>query len=246
MNNLKKAIAYLRVSTKGQAEYGAGMQLQWVSIQAYAEAAGYEIVETFEDVHTAVGAKSAKDRQGLKEAVTYARQHGVPIIVDNLSRISRNTKTVDHLAAKKSVEIIRARRPGSQEHSVLLAEARRHEAEAERISETTRDGLRRAKERGVKLGNPVNLHEAQKNGAASNKRKAEDRDWELQQLMKLHDIDINWRRPKIAKALNAAGSRTANGKPWSAVSVRRPLDRIRERIEEIERKCKENPNWGLF
>ena len=247
MPKISRAIAYTRVSTKGQRDHGAGLDLQMTSIHAYAEQLGIEIVDAFSDAHTGAGEESVNNRPGLRKALEKSRSTGYPIIVDHLSRLSRHTDTVDLLVSKEKLDILRARSAYSDERAVMIAEAKRNEAEREHISEATKRALQEAKKRGVKLGNRKNLDEAQKKGAEANRAKAEAFDNELAPVVTEITADRNLSRAEIASELNKRGLTTPRGKPWTAASLRRPLERIKG-LEEVRRQeaYEGNPEWGAF
>jgi DNA invertase Pin-like site-specific DNA recombinase len=58
------AVAYVRVSTQGQARSGRGLEAQRDAIAAFAKAEGFAIARTFEAHETGKGA-DAIDRRGL-------------------------------------------------------------------------------------------------------------------------------------------------------------------------------------
>jgi len=242
-----RAIAYTRVSTQRQKDQGAGLELQMTSIRAFAEQLGKEIVGTFSDAHTGAGEESLSNRPGLQKALEMSRATGYPIIVDHLSRLSRHTDTVDMLVSKEKYNILRARTAYGSERAVMIAEAKRSEAERELISQTTKRALQEAKKRGVKLGNRTNLSEAQKKGAEANRAKAESFDKELAPVVSEITSDRSLTRAEIAAELNKRGLTTSRGKPWSASNIRRLMERI-GKLQEAERQAAYmiNPDWGAF
>ena len=56
---MKTAIAYVRVSTAQQGRSGLGIEAQHAALARFAEAEGYELVETFEEVETGARLSSA-------------------------------------------------------------------------------------------------------------------------------------------------------------------------------------------
>lgn len=53
---MKTAIAYVRVSTGKQAKSGLGRDAQQAALARFAEAEGYRLIETFEEIETGNGA----------------------------------------------------------------------------------------------------------------------------------------------------------------------------------------------
>ena len=56
------AIAYIRVSTARQGKSGLGIEAQQATLARFAEAEGYSLIETFQEVETGKGA-DALDRR---------------------------------------------------------------------------------------------------------------------------------------------------------------------------------------
>jgi DNA invertase Pin-like site-specific DNA recombinase len=83
------AVAYVRVSTQGQARSGLGLEGQRDAIAAFAKAEGFTITRTFEEHETGKGA-DALDRRPQLAAIKAARKLGGPVIVSKLDRPSRD------------------------------------------------------------------------------------------------------------------------------------------------------------
>lgn len=247
---MKKAIAYTRVSTAGQLENGSGLDLQMTAIKAFANAAGYEIVETFSDAHTGVGEDSITDRPGVQAALETARRTGWAVLVDGLDRLSRHSKTLENLIADHGARVLSVRDGEAPARAVLIARAARAQEEAERISATTREGLARARQNGVLLGNRTNLPEAQKLGAERNRIRAGERASDLAPIIWEVLASGKSTHGEVAAELNRRGIFTPRGKAWTAASIRRPLARIKEiqRIADANSSNSDskNPLWGIF
>lgn len=82
-----KAVAYIRVSTIGQAEDGVSLEAQAAKIRAWAELNGYDMGDIFSDAGIS-GAKA--NRPGLVAALE-AVGKGDALVVYSLSRLARNT-----------------------------------------------------------------------------------------------------------------------------------------------------------
>lgn len=81
---MKSAVAYLRVSTDGQAD-GYGLDTQRDAIQEYADRCGYEITEWYEEVGS-----GAKERPVLESIIADPKADA--IIVFKNDRVARDTK----------------------------------------------------------------------------------------------------------------------------------------------------------
>jgi DNA invertase Pin-like site-specific DNA recombinase len=86
---MAKAVAYLRVSGKGQVD-GDGFPRQREAVERYARAAGFELVGEYRDEGVS-GTKELEDREGLSELLTRIRANGVRVvIVERADRIARD------------------------------------------------------------------------------------------------------------------------------------------------------------
>jgi DNA invertase Pin-like site-specific DNA recombinase len=87
---MKAAVVYLRVSTDRQAERGLSIPAQSEACLAYAQKAGFEVVEEFVDAGES--ARSA-DRPRLQDMLTRCRKDKSikAVIIHKVDRIARNT-----------------------------------------------------------------------------------------------------------------------------------------------------------
>lgn len=224
----KPAIFYRRVSTKGQGESGVGMEGQLAAIQVYAEQAGYIEKGHYTDVGTAVGPRHIEKRPGLLAAIEHATRLDAPIIVSGLDRISRDQKDSERLVREHDLEIISASDGGMTNSVILSSRAARAQVEREAISINTREALRRKKAEGVRLGNPTNLDEAQKKGAAANKARRQRKVQEIADALRDIDDSETMTAAEVAAALNERGVKTSRDKPWTLPALRVPLREARQ------------------
>ncbi|SMC63003.1 Site-specific DNA recombinase [Fulvimarina manganoxydans] len=248
MPKRKSAIAYIRVSTKGQEENGGGLNLQLVSIEAYAKAAGYVITDTFRDAQSAVGEDSVRNRPGLRSAIEASHKTGRPIIVDGLDRFARNTKALEEMVASGRLAVISTRSGEDPRHAVTMAEASRAQAEAERISRTTRQGLEKARKRGVTLGNTKNLPEAREKAAEARTSKARKLTDAIAPIIReLREQKPAATKKEIAEELNRRGYLSPRGEAWTETTIRPQLKRLAD-MEENEREAfyQDHPLYGTF
>lgn len=244
---LKPAIAYTRVSTQKQDETGVGHELQMARIKEFARQAGYELVDTFSDAQTGMGEDSIKNREGIRNAIILSRKLGAPILVDGWSRVSRNVQALEDAVREGRLTVISCSPSENGSHAAAMGEVARAQREGEVISERTRAALQKLKREGVKLGNPKNLDEAQKKGAAANRERARERVDELAPIIRELRAEGRTTAKAIAEGLNLRNVSTARGGAWNAASVRRFM----ERVDELDRQQQraqdlENPSWGMF
>ena len=93
--NESKAIGYIRVSTRDQAESGASLEAQRTKIEAYAVLHDLELVELIEDA--GFSAKSL-DRPGMAKLLQLIRARKITtVVVAKLDRITRSVRDLGEL-----------------------------------------------------------------------------------------------------------------------------------------------------
>lgn len=218
-----RLIAYYRVSTRKQAGSGLGLDAQRQAVEQYATGRGADVVAEY--VETESGRKC--DRPQLGEALAHARKVRATLVIAKLDRLGRNVHFISGLM-ESGVPFDCADRPGADPFRLHI-EAAIAEEEARKISQRTKEALQAAKRRGVLLGASLpacrNLTTAaRRRGATATKAKA---------AIFYADVlpTIRDRRTAgatldaIAAELNANGSVTQRGLPWTAVAVYRLLAR---------------------
>lgn len=85
----KTAVAYLRVSGRGQVD-GDGFPRQRTSIDQFAHSQGIEVVAEYCDEGVS-GSRELDDRRGLQEVIARVRSNGVRmVLVENATRLARD------------------------------------------------------------------------------------------------------------------------------------------------------------
>jgi DNA invertase Pin-like site-specific DNA recombinase len=215
---MKTAIAYVRVSTGKQAKSGLGLEAQEAALARFAEAEGYKLLQTFEEIETGKGADALDRRPQLAAAPQAAKKVKAPIIVAKLDRLSRDVHFISGLMMHKTPFIV-AELGADADPFMLHLYAALAEKERRLISQRTKDALAAKKAQGVKLGG-LNAKGIENRDAA--KAFAET----LRPVLSELQADGVTVLRKIAAALNDRGIKTASGGEWSAMQVQRVLDRL--------------------
>jgi DNA invertase Pin-like site-specific DNA recombinase len=170
-------IGALRVSTTEQAESGAGLAAQRVSIEAYAAHHGLLIDHWATDAGVSASLRPI-DRPGLSEALTaLATAHAGMLIVAKSDRIARRASDLLQLVDLAEHEhwqlvatdgsIDTATPHGKMMTTVMAAAA---QLERDLIAQRTREGLAAKRDSGVRLGPPVRLNEVIRQRVAEERR----------------------------------------------------------------------------
>lgn len=223
---MKPLVAYCRVSTRKQGRSGLGLEAQRDAIERFAAAEGYTIVASFEEVETGKGADALERRPKLNAALAAAKTYGkdCPVAVSKLDRLSRDVEFIASLMNRR-VPFIVTELGADTDSFMLHMYAALAEKERKQISERTKAGLRAAKARGVRLGNP-RLAEIR---AVVNARTAAQAD-AFAETVRPHIGQAVAAGAKtlrdIADKLNDAKVPTARGGRWAAATVRNVLRRV--------------------
>jgi DNA invertase Pin-like site-specific DNA recombinase len=213
---MKTAVAYTRVSTGRQGRSGLGLEAQQVSLARFAEAEGYSLVETFQEVETGKGADALDRRPQLAAALKMAKKHKAPIIVAKLDRLSRDVHFISGLMTHRTPFIV-VELGADADPFMLHVYAALAEKERRLISQRTRDALAAKKAQGVKLGG-LNAR------GIANRAEALER---AEQLRPMFDELAGLSQAKMACELNARCIPAPAGGQWHAATVRRVQSRLR-------------------
>ncbi|MBU0611784.1 MAG: recombinase family protein [Armatimonadetes bacterium] len=205
-----KLIGYIRVSTTQQGTNGHSLDGQRTRLQEAAVREGFVLVDVVAEVES-----GAKERDGLAEVqarVLAGEAQGVIFPkVDRLGRSMVHLLKVVDWAVKNRIDLLSADegwqvRDGKKIDKMLPFRLAMAEVELERIRERTRDGLKAAKQKGVRLGRPAeNVGDLAKRAT------------------KLRKQGKTWQ--EIADLFNAEGLRTARGAEFRTTTIARMIDR---------------------
>ena len=218
----KSVIAYIRVSTAQQGKSGLGLEAQQEAIARFAKQEAFEVVETFVEVESAKGDTLAR-RPQLQKALNAARRipdedyRYAPVVVAKLDRLSRDVAFIASLMSRK-VPFLCADLGTDTDPFMLHIYAAFAEKERRMISIRTKEGLARAKARGVKLGgtNAQSLLEA---------KQARERAEALRPVItKLSGEGMSM--TAIAAVLNKRKVATPKGGRWHSQTVKRLVERL--------------------
>ncbi|MGD2132790.1 MAG: recombinase family protein [Maricaulaceae bacterium] len=225
-----RAVSYLRVSTRAQSASGLGIEAQRAAVARHLPA-GVEPLAEY--VETESGRSC--DRAELRRALDHCRRSGAVLVVAKVDRLARSARFLLELL-DSGVQVDFADLPqvsGPTGRFMLATMANVAELEAGLISQRTRDALRAARARGVRLGNPrggevLDAHRgaACSSSARSRAEAASERAeaWRGELAAMLREGLSN---TGIADALNARGEPSVSGRgAWTATAVRRLRQRL--------------------
>ena len=211
---MRSAIAYTRVSTRGQGRSGLGLEAQQAALARFAEAEGYDLLQTFSEVETGKGADALDRRPQLAATLNAARRcgKGTPIIVAKLDRLSRDVHFISGLMSHKTPFIV-AELGADVEPFLLHLYAALAEKERSLISQRTKAALGAKKAQGKKLGGMRDKSEADRlsTRAAVRRFRAKQREPLLVLQCRQCGAPMTAKRPTKAFCSENAGSpRTEN------------------------------------
>lgn len=143
---MKKAIPYYRVSSERQGFSGLGLEAQKKAIKDYVRANDLKLLKEFTEVESGKNAK----RPVLAQALAECKKQDATLLIAKLDRLGRNVVFISTLMESK-VKFIAVDNPYAND-LMLHIMAAFAEYEHRAISTRTKEALRMAKMRGVKLG----------------------------------------------------------------------------------------------
>ncbi|KQP69935.1 resolvase [Methylobacterium sp. Leaf111] len=215
-------ISYLRVSTAKQGASGLGLEAQRAAVADYLNGGRWTLVTEVVEVESG----KRNDRPKLIEALRLCRLHNATLVIAKLDRLSRDAAFLLNLQAS-NVRFVAADMPEANEMVVGIM-AVVAQAERKMISARTKAALQAAKARGVKLGGDRGVTPpagASARGGAATKAKAVSRASDVAPVIEEVRAAGAVSLREIAAGLNARGIPTARGSEWSAVQVKRALER---------------------
>lgn len=216
---MNKFVVYRRVSTQKQGDSGLGLEAQDRDINLYLEnyAGEYAVIESFTDV--ASGANG--DRPELQKAIKLAKKERAILLVAKLDRLSRKVSFIANMIEDKNLQLIVSCMPHADKFQLHIYAALA-EQEREFISIRTRQALKEARNRGVKLGGYRGATEKMNEAARA---KADNEAEKLRGILSpLVKSGASTRA--IADHLNKAGIKTARGNEFQSMQVSRLIKRL--------------------
>jgi DNA invertase Pin-like site-specific DNA recombinase len=219
-----KFVAYYRVSTAKQGKSGLGLEAQKTAVSGYLNGGKWTLASEFVEVES--GKRS--DRPELAKALSMCRLHRATLLVAKLDRLARNVAFISALM-EAGVRFVAVDLPQANELTVhIMASMAEYEAKA--ISARTKAALYAAKARGTILGGlrwDINRVGAKGRSAALQTRQESAAKYLADVLPVIQEKQrqgVSTLRA-IAGSLNADGTPAPRGGEWSAVQVKRILDR---------------------
>ncbi|ATR19398.1 DNA-invertase (plasmid) [Roseomonas mucosa] len=221
---MQPVVAYYRVSTERQGRSGLGLNAQRERCTTFAVQNGLEIVEAFTEVETGKGSDALDRRPQLVLALAAAKRQRSVMLAAKLDRLSRDVHFIAGLMVQR-VPFLVAELGADVDPFMLHIYAALAEKERRMISERTRAALAAHKRQGVRLGNPTNLNEAGRAGAAATAAEARRFAENVVPIILQAQVSGVTSLRGIAAVLDARGIRTPRGGRWGATQVRAVLAR---------------------
>ena len=216
-------VTYLRLSRESKNGRNYGLEAQRRDLDIFLtsccpDANGCKEIASFEEVQS--GADDS--RPELQKAIEHCRKTGATLLVAKLDRLSRRVSFIAQLLEVKGLEFKVACMPNADKFQLHIYAALA-EQEREFISQRTKAGLARAKERGVKLGG---LRGSTAKANAARRQKATVDAERLRGILAPLKAGGSTLQA-MADALESAGVRTSTGQTkWAPMQVKRAVDRL--------------------
>lgn len=219
MEQQKRYVLYLRISTQGQQKSGLGLEAQKRDIDLYLENYSeqpYEILGEFTDIQSG----GDNNRPELKKAIELAKKTKSILLVQKICRLSRRVSFIATLIEDKDLNFKVAQMPFADKFQLHIYSAL-NEQEKDFIGSRTRAALQSWKERNPnkKLGAPIHHIEALAKAR---------RDKALKEAKRLEGIILPLKQQGkslrvICDVLNQSGITTSKGRSFHPSKVSRTL-----------------------
>lgn len=219
-----KCVSYLRVSTQQQGRSGLGLEVQREAVAVYLSGRQWKLVEEVVEVESGKRSNCSE----LARALSLCRIHGARLLVAKLDRLARNMVFTSALR-ESGVDFEAVDLPQANNLTVHTMAAVA-EYDATEISTLTRAVVAAAKARGPELGR-YHWHiqmVANKGSAESARVRTESANKHARDLMPLIQAiraEGATSLRQIASALNERKVSAVRGGEWSAVQVKRIMER---------------------
>jgi DNA invertase Pin-like site-specific DNA recombinase len=238
------AIMYLRKSTENQSESQSAQEEQ---IRTFLAGYRTKILATYRESASARNETDGVNRPEFKKAISQAMRRDGFVVVATIDRFTRTTTTFDSFCDLGGCVVAADQGFGQYEH-VMRGLVARAQENSELTSRRTREGQRKARERGVIFGAPDIRTNAQPKGVDANVQRARSR-YERFKELEAHAVSAGMKTAAgVADFLNLRGHRTARGCPWSPANVLRMRRQVKRYDTSASRasatwlgNTKENP-----
>jgi DNA invertase Pin-like site-specific DNA recombinase len=192
-------------------------------VRSYLDGGRWKMVDEVTEIESG----KRNDRPALARALSLCRLHKATLIIAKLDRLARNVNFISNLM-ESTVEFTAVDFPTANRLTVhILAAVAEHEAQM--ISTRTKDALRAARARGVKLGtrNPMLIARYAEKGsrasAIARATLARVRAADILPVINTLQADGVTTLWRIAETLNERGIPAPRGGSWSPMQVSRVI-----------------------
>jgi len=228
---MRRAIGYLRVSTRGQAEKGMGLAAQRDRVRTYASEQGFELVEVVEEAASGAVQEgevfSHQHRPVLSRLIERAGQEEYDVLLvasfDRLSRDYMSLLFLKRLLKTYGVETVSTIEENGNGDAVgeLIENviAAIHEFERRRLLERIRAGKAEKRKRGGSIGGTIPY------GYRSEGGRLVPVDVLAEVVRRMFEDARDGDSPgRIARSLNADEIPSPSGRPWNRQTVRNIIE----------------------
>ena len=232
-----KAIGYVRVSTREQAEHGVSLEAQEEKIRAYATLKGLELVELVREEGESGGTPLADRPEGARVLAAVKAGTVGSVVACKLDRCFRDA--VDALSVTRAwdeagaaLHVIDMGGNAIDTHSaagrfMLTVLAGAAEMEKNQISERTAAALQHLKLKGVQLGGAALGWERTEATDSEERRVVRELPEEVATVARIQVLRAEGQSLRsIAETLTTEGRKTKKGGKWAAETVRLVLSRV--------------------
>lgn len=212
------AIIYTRRSTNKMQKYSLEAQKQ--SCKDFAKLNGLMVLQTYEETFSG----KTTDREQLKLAINHAEMIGASLITASISRLGRDVAQISSLISRSKIKFLFADLGLEADSTMVLMYLVFAQHEREMISKRTSLGLKAAKAKGVKLGNP-DMDKMRSKSITKSKERGLLNKTRVMPMINMIQSQGTTSLRGIATKLNELHFPTSNGGKWYATTISNILKR---------------------
>jgi DNA invertase Pin-like site-specific DNA recombinase len=223
----KDVIGYIRISTHLQAQDPRELQTQEGKLIEACARNRFNLIAVHEDVASAAVPGSAGKRPGLMEALTAARQRGLPVIVTDATRLFRNPQDARKHLYGAGIRVFSVKENRFLKAKEIYDRAAHGANQAVAIREGTSKAMIAQGAAGPTIEQKAR---GRRRSMITRKTKADER---VLGIVKLLRRDVAYEALSyraLADLLNRNGITTARGKKWTKENVRNDALRAKKEL----------------
>ncbi len=228
---LRKAVAYIRLSTDLQNKEDVSFGQQANLIRQDAQARGVTLLGIYEEVGSAASPENFQRRVALQDAIRLAKGEGAMLMVSEPTRLFRNPSDVAHWFAEVKVPVYSVSEGRILGRRALKGAARSGADAAAKTRSGTREAVKhRPSPDGAKIR--AARQAGQRNSLIQRQLRSEETARQISNVLSDAEGPGRMTHQELVDRLNHLRVPTQQGKEWTTSNIRRPRQAAERLLQE--------------